>query len=260
MNNSTKFSSPPRVMKSSSRPWFLNRTEKLRHAIDIIFDQQNNVFNSFKSNYNNLIPDHRTNQINPNNMVFFDEKNKKVYKIAPWKEKRYININNNEIEIDAGIINEFRAYKILSKYNETNRIKHVPIMYACKIIPNTQFALLVISLNMEIYQKKANLAQIKNKLNETGTFIQKADNYLRNKGIRHLDLPGNVYKTNSNKDFFIIDFEQCSFTENANEITQKEINKMTKNVNNIKTKKSNKYKNKYSGIKPLNFGPNNNNL
>ena len=63
--STSNFSSPPRVIKSNSRPWFLNRSEKLRHAIDIIFDQQNNVFNSFKSNYNNLIPDHRTNQINP---------------------------------------------------------------------------------------------------------------------------------------------------------------------------------------------------
>ena len=229
-------------MSTPNRPptttlWF-NKNPLLRHAHNKLLnnnENKNNSFRNFKIRRNNLIPDHRTNNVNPNNIIFFDYDQQKVYKIAPWNKK-----DGNE---NIGIRNEFIAYSILNSKN--NYKIHVPKMLSCELIPNTKFALLVISLNPNLSSNT--LLKNKSRKNNRGiSYYQKAINYLTNKGISHNDLLGNLYIINN--DFFIIDFEQATFTNNSliklNINTVNKINRLTKNANNLNK----------SIMKPPNFG------
>ncbi len=236
-------STPPRT-SSSSYLW-LNKNPSLKNAHNKLFVNSNkNSFKEFALIRNNLTPDHRTNNTNPDNIIFFDYDQQKVYKIAPW--------NKNNM----GILNEFIAYSILNSYN--NYYKHVPKMLSCELIPETEYALLVISLNTDISSNK--LLKNKHRKNNNGIFYyQKAINYLTNKGISHNDLLGNLYIIND--DFFIIDFEQSTFTNNSlnklNKTTVNKINRLTKNVNNLNKPKKRKYN--YNKIPAFpNFNNNNN--
>ena len=112
---------------------------------------------------------------------------------------------------DFGIINEFEAYSILNSTNNYNI--HVPQMESCTIIEGADFSLLIITKNKEVS---------KNKLIQTNRnkSYNDASNYLLNKGIHHNDLIGNLYVDKDT--FFIIDFEQATFTTNAsNKINKK---------------------------------------
>ena len=118
-------------------------------------------------------------------------------------------------------------------------------MLSCELIPNTKFALLVISLNPNLSSNT--LLKNQSRKNNSGIlYYQKAFNYLKNKGITHNDLLGNLYIINN--DFFIIDFEQATFTNNSliklNINTVNKINRLTKNANNLNK----------SIMKPPNFG------
>ena len=226
-------STPPRT--SSPYLW-LSKTPSLKNAHNRLLnnnENKNNSFRNFKERRNNLIPDSRTNNVNPNNIIFFDYDQQKVYKIAPWNKKDGTD--------DIGILNEFIAYSILNSYN--NYEIHVPKMLSCELIPDTKFALLVISLNP--YVSSNTLLKNKYKKNNNNVpYYQKAINYLTNKGIYHNDLLGNLYIIND--DFFIIDFEKATFTNNSlnklNNSTVNKINRLNRNISNLdKSKTKRKY-------------------
>ena len=222
-------STPPRT----STPYlWLTKNPLLKNAHNKLLnnnENKNNSFRDFKTRRSNLIPDRRTNNVNPNNIIFFDYDQQKVYKIAPWNGKD-----------NTGILNEFIAYSLLNSYN--NYEIHVPTMLSCELIPDTKFALLVISLNPNV-SSKALLKNEYRKNKNNVPYYQKAINYLTNKGISHNDLLGNLYIIND--DFFIIDFEQSTFTNNSlnklNNTTVNKINRLTKNVNNLNKTKKRKY-------------------
>ncbi len=80
-------STPPRT--SSPYLW-LTKNPLLKNAHNKLLnnnENRNNYFRDFKTRRNSLVPDHRTNNVNPNNIIFFDYDQQKVYKIAPWSKK-----------------------------------------------------------------------------------------------------------------------------------------------------------------------------
>lgn len=233
------FNSPPRAKSTNMSPLRF-KTKNLKDAYDMIWSaQQDNIyFQEFVNKINVLEPDHRQNNVNPNNIVFFDKYEQIVYKIAPWK------LNG------MGILNEYIAYKIFEKYN--NSVLHVPTMYGCEIIPDTKYALLVISYNPSIssnHLATRNTVFKNNKNNGPNkiTYLTKAENYLRNKGITHNDLLGNLYIINN--DFFIIDFEQASFSNNSLRNLNTETHKKINDISSIMEKKNSNRYGKYTGKK-----------
>ena len=227
------YESPKRVYKPINDPLF-HKKNTLKNAVSSISNNKlnsNSIFSSFRRNYNSFNVNNRKNGVNDNSIVFFDKNNDRVYKIALWKDRE-----------GNGIINEYKCYKILK--DET----FVPKMLGCEIIKGTKYALLVISFNKEISKNKI--------LSRNNNLFIQAKNELYKKGIIHNDLYKNCY--NINNTFFIIDFENVTFTNNytlhGNILNN--IQKMTNQTytNNRRSKK----KPKYDGttIKALNFGPN----
>ena len=66
-------------MSTPNRPptttlWF-NKNPLLKNSHNKLLnnnENKNNSLRNFKIRRNNLIPDHRTNNVNPNNIIFFD--------------------------------------------------------------------------------------------------------------------------------------------------------------------------------------------
>ena len=131
-------------------------------------------------------------------------------------------------------------------------------MLDCKIIPDSKYALLVITYQEEL----ENAVPITNTQDH---LYKEAEKFLKNLGITHRDLLGNIYEINipNYKTFFIIDFEDCTF-KNNNKLNN------TSNTNLInmdnKVKKNNSppqtcFKRKHGRRLSLNnsYNPSNNN-
>ena len=193
------------------------KNNSVKDALNIVLasNRNTNIFQKFKDSYNNqrLTFNHRNKEyVNPSNLVYFDHINNRVYKIGKWFDK------------GIGIKNEYLAYKKLGKND------HTPEMIDCKIIPNSEYAMLVITFKKGLSQN---------------TLIQKRNNnqykeaviFLKEHGIEHNDLIGNVY--NVDRNFFIIDFENITIKTNSlNKTNNKKFNEMCKTINNFKNKSS----------------------
>lgn len=229
MNNNliTPPGTPPGTPTKRNRNTTINnyiqsKSEGLQNAIKKLKETtSNNTFREFNDNYLNMRYDSRTTGVNPDNALFINEINKKVYKIGLWKMK------------GLSIRNEYIAYtKIASKANN-HQYKHTPKMIGCKLIPGTKYALLIIT-----YKEGLNYIN-----SEEDHLFKEGNKFLNNLGINHLDLLGNIFEINlpNYKTFFIIDFEDCIFKNNleSNSI----LVKMDINVNKvIENNQSNKKK------------------
>ena len=246
-NNRISIKTPVRTPSNIGTPimtnnisYLRNKTPGLQHALTILNNNKSNItFRNFNSNQLN-VDKRETNhtnkaqrrKTNPNNIVYMDKENNKIYKISLWK---------NHLE------NEFKAYKILAaNYKNHNNI-HTAKMYDCRIIPKTKYGLLVLEL-VEGLNKNSLIKSYNNK------YCKEAINFLESYGIKHNDELENIYRINrtfngkSEETFFIIDFEQSTFTKKA---VLKESNKQyLKNVSiNIEKIESKEYQDKKLKIK-----------
>lgn len=213
-----------------------NKTPGLQHALTILNNNQNNItFRNFNSNQlkvDNRETSHinkaRKRNTNPNNIVYMDYVNKRIYKISLWK---------NHLE------NEFKAYKILAANYKTHIHRHTARMYDCRIIPGTKYGLLVLEL-VEGLNEKSLITSKKDQ------FYKEATDFLENYGIKHNDELGNIYKikrtfnAKSEETFFIIDFEQSKFTNNKGLTPNNKeyLNKVSKKIKEIENNENNGYK------------------
>ena len=213
------------LTNNQKRNIYLNtKDHNLRNAINILrynSNNNNNTFNEFKNNFNNMSFDSRKDNVNPNNALFMDKTNKKVYKIGLWDN------------CSMGIGNEYIAYKKIDKKANNHKYVHTPRMIDCKIIPGTKYALLVIT-----YQSALENAILIT--NTSDHLYMEAENFLNNLGIVHEDLLGNIYEIHitNHKKFFIIDFEDCKFNKNKNFNLNNTSKEKLKNMDN-KVKKLN---------------------
>ena len=187
-------------------------------------------FQSFKNRKNYLSQNSRKDSLNPNNRIFIDKEHKRVYKFGLW---------------DECIKNEYIAYSLLNiKYNNN---KHYSKMFGCELIPDSNYALLVIEYKENIIEYSSN-----NSNNWNNDFVNKAKKYLSDSGIKdHDEIRGNLfyYMDNNIPIFYWIDFEASLFTSNA-------MNKL-KNNNLIKKKLINNNNNNNKKPRGL-FGNNSN--
>jgi hypothetical protein len=212
------------LTKNEKREQYLyGKDEDLQNAITILRgNSNNNTFKEFINNFNTMNFDSRTTSVNPNSALFMDKKNEKVYKIGLWDKCKI------------GIRKEYISYKKISNQAKSRNYVHTPKMLDCKIIPGTKYALLVIT-----YQK-----ELENAVPITHTqdhLYEEAETFLKNLGITHRDLLGNIYAINkpNYKTFFIIDFEDCTFNNNNNKFKLNNTsNEKLKNMDN-KVKKNN---------------------
>lgn len=178
--------------------YLYGKDEDLQNAIDILLvNSNNNIFNEFKNNFNTMNFDSRTAGVNPNSALFMDKTNEKVYKIGLWDQCKM------------GIRKEYISYKKIGKQANSHKYVHTPKMLDCKIIPDTKYALLVITYQSAL----ENAVPITNTQDD---LYEEAEEFLTKLGITHRDLLGNIYKIKINKKetFFIIDFEDCTFNNN----------------------------------------------
>ncbi len=222
-------------IRTNNISYLRNKTPGLVHALTILNNNQNNItFRNFNSNQlkvDNRETSHtnkaRKRNTNPNNIVYMDYVNKRIYKISLWK---------NHLE------NEFKAYKILAANYKTHIHKHTARMYDCRIIPGTKYGLLVLELVEGLNEKS--LIQRSNKS------YNEAINFLKYYGIKHNDEIGNIYKINrtfngkSEETFFIIDFEQSTFTKKVvlSELNTQYLKKVSKNIEEIENNEYQKKK------------------
>ena len=213
------------LTNNQKRNIYLNtKDHNLRNAINILrynSNNNNNTFNEFKNNFNNMSFDSRKDNVNPNNALFMDKTNKKVYKIGLWDN------------CSMGIGNEYIAYKKIDKKANNHKYVHTPRMIDCKIIPGTKYALLVIT-----YQSALENAKL---IKTDNLLFNDAEEFLKKLGIVHEDLVGgNIYEIHipNHKTFFIIDFEDCTFNKNKNFNLNNTSKEKLKNMDN-KVKKLN---------------------
>ena len=194
-----------------------NIKENLNFAIRKILDNNNNkqCFIDFKNNFHSFTSNTRnTRNVNPNNAIYFDTQNNKVYKIGLW-DSPYRCIKN-----------EYIAYSLLNKKYKNDNVKNYSEMFSCELIPDTEYALLVIGYKDIIPYKSNNW--------NNDPFVNNAKNYLVECGIKdHGDISGNLfyYMERNNKNFYWIDFEASIFNTSK-------INNLSINIQNrIKIKK-----------------------
>ena len=186
---------PRRNRSRTINNYIQNKSEELQNAIiKLKKTNSNNTFREFNTNFSNMHYDNRTAGVNPNNALFIDKINKKVYKIGLWNMK------------NLSIRNEYIAYKKIASAENINQYKHTPKMIDCKLIPGTKYALLIIT-----YKEGLNYINT-----EEDHLFKEGQKFLKKLGINHHDLLGNIFEINlpNIKTFFIIDFEDCTFREN----------------------------------------------
>ena len=238
---SSSFSSPQKINSginkyvNNKKPKGSKKESKIRLAFDYF------LFNNkkFKKaiNSENIQFDKRTNSVNPNNLIFWD--NDYVYKIAPWSS------TSNNISIETmGIQNEVKAYTILNNLNNSEKI-HTPKMIEFNTIniSGKIYALLIITKNEQVSKKTAaynnntrgqNSWRFKGE-NQNKSYIELAREFLAKYGITHNDLYNNVFVIDykGEKTFFIIDFEKATFDlEKLNIRVKNNLNKLN-NIKNI---------------------------
>lgn len=198
-----------------------------------------NIVNNFLNGLRNKTIQRlsRSGNVNPNNEIYIDKYNKKIYKFGLWND-RYRSIKN-----------EFISYSLLNNTSNNNEKKHFPKLYDCVLIPDTKYAMLVIeykenlkqyqyieenainnSNNNNLYMDNFNQnSKISNNLNinEKKKLYENTIAFLRNKGIFNEDIKGNLfyYTKNNQNIFYCIDFEEVEFKNNNNKkITYKNMN------------------------------------
>lgn len=218
------------LTNNKRKKYISGKKKDLQNAIEILLgNSNNNIFNEFKNNFNTMSFDSRTARVNPNSALFMDKTNKKVYKIGLWDK------------CTMGIRKEYIAYKKIANKANSHKYVHTPKMLDCKIIPDTKYALLVITYQSAL----ENAVPITNTQN---LLYEEAEEFLTELGITHRDLLGNIYKIkinnkktffiNKKETFFIIDFEDCIFINNNNFKLNNTSNEKLKNMDN-KVKKLN---------------------
>jgi len=208
----------PQIRNRTINNYIQNKSEELQNAITKLKNSNsNNAFREFNINFSNMRYDSRTTGVNPNNALFIDEINKKVYKIGLWNMK------------SLSIRNEYIAYKKIALSANSHQYKHTPKMNDCKLIPGTKYALLIIT-----YKEGLNYINT-----EEDHLFKEGQKFLKKLGINHHDLLGNIFEINlpNIKTFFIIDFEDCTFRENLENNTNL-INMDTKVQNITETNRS----------------------
>ena len=180
-----------------------------------------------------LIPE-RINA-NPNNAIFIDESNKKVYKIGLYRSIE----SSGKSKKPRTIENECTAYGKLMENADAGHGHidvHFPRRFECGSIGqfnNRTYGKLVIQ-----YIPNLIPVDFKNKNNES--LIKEAKKYLEDLGIKHNDEEKNLFKKGDS--FFWIDFEAATF----------------KNINNNSNNKMNISSNSNRPPGPGLFGPINN--
>ena len=207
-NNNNYPSSPSRSPKISTSKKNGPRTigskklsnkfrEKLEEAINMT-----SLPNTAKENI-------RNNQ-NPNNAIFIDKPNKKVYKFGLW------------IDEERCIRNEFIAYTLLLKEDYGGMNIHYPEMHDCQKIEGTKYAVITLKYipNIQMIcfpskKKNNNSPKCNNHLNNTlrNNLINQAYDYLINFGINHNDEEQNlfVHTIDGKNTFLWMDFEAATF-------------------------------------------------
>lgn len=165
------------------------------------------------------------NDQNPNNAIFIDVPNKKVYKFGLWLDE------------ERCIRNEFIAYTLLLKEDYDGMNIHYPEMHDCQKIEGTKYAILTLEYipdiqmvcfpskknnqNMNVIKnnkinKNNNLSKCNNHLNNTSrtNLINDACQYLNNVGIKHNDEKQNLFYHTGNGKFLWMDFEAATFDKN----------------------------------------------
>ena len=258
--SSPLFSSPGKTNTSINKYVYNKQSKSSKKEAEIIKAYQyfldNNI--NFKNaiNSKNINFDRRTTNVNPNNLIFWDNGN--VYKIAPWSYT-----SNSENVQKMGIQNEVKAYTILNQLSNLDRI-HVPTMisYETTNIRGKIYALLIITRNQEVCR---NTVVYKNNKNvhsnnlwrfqgnkQTKSYIILAEEFLAKYGITNNDLFNNVFvinhNTNKEDTFFIIDFEKATFNITEQELMYifEELDKLeakqipfNSNISTIKKRKPN---------------------
>ena len=166
---------------------------------------------------------------NPNNAIFIDKINNKVYKFGLW------------LDTERCIRNEFIAYTILLKKDGAGINIHYPEMHDCQRIKGTKYAMVIleyipniqmICFSTEKNNYKMNYNSNNNNRNNNksskcndslnnisrSNLITQAFEYLNNLGINHNDEKENLFVhskngQNNQKTFLWMDFEAATFTE-----------------------------------------------
>ena len=194
----------------------------------------------------------RTGDVNPNNEIYIDQENKKVYKFGLWDDSF------------RSIRNEFISYSILTQRTNNQGKKHFPKLYGCELIPDTKYALLVIefkdnlipfnvhntNMNDNHWNMSNNSMNISNnsikinnmnKINNNNKKKLKDETikFLKDNGIINEDIDGNLYYYKDemgNSIFYCIDFEEVKFIDPNNKL------KLTSNINKLHLTTNNRNK------------------
>jgi len=148
-----------------------------------------------------LIPER--NNANPNNAIFIDESNKKVYKIGLYRSIE----SSGKSKKPRTIENECIAYDKLMENGEHIDV-HFPRRFECLNIGkfnNRTYGKLIIKY---IH----NLIPVDFNKNNNKSLINEAKKYLKDLGIKHNDEEKNLFKKGDS--FFWIDFEAATFSNN----------------------------------------------
>ena len=153
---------------------------------------------------------------NPDNAVFIDKSNEKVYKIGIYK--------SFEVDTNLCIENECTAYDRLMEKRSNDINKHFAKRFGCNRIGTTSYGLLKIQYIPDLKPVSFN--------NNTINIRNEAKEYLEKLGIRHNDEKQNLFLRDGT--FFWIDFERATFDgNNGSRKTRRSIrNNGNSNINN----------------------------
>ena len=259
INGGGIYNTPPGTPEKSiqtTRTKAILSTGSKKKALELLDDAIN------KAIRNGLLPVNlketsRENQ-NPNNAIFIDEIENKVYKIGLWDGR------------ERCIKNECIAYDILKNTDSDGENIHYPELYSWTIIKGTKFGMITLeyipNIKMIKIHKSKNMNNSNNEnMNNTNNsvLINEAITYLEQKGINHNDISQNLFKHKyQNKDTFLwIDFEAATFDKTkpyVDEIIKIYSNNNNNNSNN-NSNNNNSNNNNSSPKKKIKFQISNNN-
>lgn len=266
-------------LEKPSRRLNIKQVRAIENKQNAIYSIQNKIFNSKNSIVINSFLDglknktikrlERFGSFNPNNEIYIDKTNNRVYKFGLWNDRFRC------------IKNEFIAYSLLNATSNNSDKKHFPKLYDCVLIPDTHYALLVIEYKEDLKQynyvnkgiiNESNKMNINNSEqnnlneNEKSKLYNETVTFLRRKGMVNEDLEGNLYYyTKDNKNiFYCIDFEEVEFKNNNNKkLLYKNMDlpinakQKIEDYNNKLTKKNNNNSSvRFGKVAPINWGYN----
>lgn len=238
-NNKT---SPPRSNSRKSAPYTTGSKKPSNKSREKLDEAINKVKKFLPEIKNEDRKSERNNQ-NPNNAIFIDEKNKKVYKFGLWLDR------------ERCIRNEFIAYTLLLKENGDGINIHYPEMFDCQKIEGTKYAMLTLKYipniqmvcfpskknnqNMNVIKnnKNNNLSKCIDLLNITSrnNLINDAYQYLNNIGIKHNDEEQNLFYhiVDNQTTFLWMDFEAATFDKNKLNMCSKLLLQKNVQINHV---------------------------